>query len=74
MLLHFHNVVLFCLFCFIKIQKSGVLKKAIDHIKHLRNTNTRLRRENMSFKMKLQQLGKKNTVQYYINYYNLCCE
>ena len=51
-----------CDFCnalkiFLQIQKSGVLKKAIDHIKQLRTINHRLSQENTSFKLKLQQLG-----------------
>uniref|UniRef100_A0A8C9W9C9 Sterol regulatory element-binding protein 2 n=1 Tax=Scleropages formosus TaxID=113540 RepID=A0A8C9W9C9_SCLFO len=34
-----------------KIHKSGVLRKAIDHIKHLQRANRKLRQENLVLKM-----------------------
>ena len=39
------------------MHKAGVLKKAIDYIRHLQNTNSRLKQENMALKMAKQQQG-----------------
>lgn len=40
-----------------KMNKSGILKKALEHIKHLRSQNARLKAENMQLKM---AAGKSN--------------
>lgn len=44
------------------MHKAGVLKKAIDYIRHLQNSNNRLKQENMALKMAKQQMGMYSTV------------
>jgi len=36
--------------CVCQLNKSGVLRKAIDYIKYLRNSNKRLKQENVVLK------------------------
>lgn len=43
-----------------KLHKSAILRKAIDHIKHLQNQNNKLKQENMFMKMKMSD--KKNSL------------
>lgn len=48
---------LMCTFS-LKMHKSGVLKKAIDYIKYLQQTNHKLRQENLALKMANQKNSK----------------
>jgi sterol regulatory element-binding transcription factor 1 len=40
-----------------KLNKSGVLRKAIEYIRYLQNTNARLKQENLQYKMASGQKG-----------------
>jgi len=44
-------------YLFSQMNKSAVLKKATDHIKNLRNTNNRLKQENVVLRLTLNKLG-----------------
>lgn len=39
------------------MHKAGILKKAIDYVRHLQVQNARLKQENMALKMAQQQRG-----------------
>ncbi len=39
----------------LQIQKSGILQKAIDHIKYLRNTVQKLKQENMMLRVQMEK-------------------
>lgn len=41
-----------------KLNKSAVLRKAVETIQHLRNANSRLSQENMLLRLSLQRLGQ----------------
>lgn len=43
------------------MHKSGVLRKAIDYIKHLQQVNHKLRQENLALKMGNQKNSKCTT-------------
>lgn len=43
-----------------KLQKSGILRKAIEHIKYLQNQNKQLKQENLILKMQLTNGRKSN--------------
>ncbi|XP_022108492.1 sterol regulatory element-binding protein 1-like isoform X2 [Acanthaster planci] len=45
-----------------KIQKSGILQKAIDHIKFLRNTVNKLKQENMVLRVQAEKTNPSNTL------------
>lgn len=45
-----------------KVNKSGVLRKAIEYIKHLQATNNRLKLENQTLKMALYSKGEVRTL------------
>lgn len=51
-------VILMLLPLFFKMNKAGVLRKAIEVIMKLQNENARLKQENMSLKMAQQKRGK----------------
>lgn len=43
-----------------KLQKSGILRKAIEHIKYLQNQNKQLKQENLLLKMQMTNGKQKN--------------
>lgn len=51
-------VILMLLPLFFKMNKAGVLRKAIEVIMKLQNENARLKQENMNLKMAQQKRGK----------------
>lgn len=51
-------MILMLLPLFFKMNKAGVLRKAIEVIMKLQNENARLKQENMSLKMAQQKRGK----------------
>lgn len=44
-----------CLFVLLQLNKSAVLRKAIDYIRYLQQANQKLKQENMALKMAAQK-------------------